>query len=401
MSTRTLSRCSRRRASSRATPRVAKRAAFTLIELLVVVAVIAILLSILLPALQSARESARAATCGAGMRNFGNGFGIYFAENSEWIPGCNTTGVAVRRHQGTDEAYFNSRMPVQSFDWMTPIVRPSMEMSSSWARRWHDLVNRFMCPSQRTYRAIVYPGSTGIPQSERDFFNNNQWTALSYLMPVHFQHWGLNYRERGPQAYAFGVHAVNNSSLIYAITAPPDPTPEHDGIAWEASHFTYKSRLPEVGKPSEKIAVADGTRYYDATAGYIDFDVSPNPQYFGSFTSSGAWWSGCRSYGVKAGTRNWNNRSVSVGSRGRGVNLELSYRHGPQRGAGASGSAQQNKGRINALFFDGSIRRLNDKESRNPMYWYPSGTKVRPGLSPGEMMIEGYLVQKGSDYFIP
>jgi hypothetical protein len=31
---------------------------------------------------------------------------------------------------------------------------------------------------------------------------------------------------------------------------------------------------------------------------------------------------------------------------------------------------------INAMVFDGSVRRLTDQESRHPVLWYPKGTQV-------------------------
>ena len=72
---------------------------------------------------------------------------------------------------------------------------------------------------------------------------------------------------------------------------------------------------------------------------------------------------------------NWSGRKVSTGvnSPGNGRQLELSYRHGASRGGV---TAQTNKASINALFFDGSVRRLNDRASRNPVFWYPKGAPV-------------------------
>jgi prepilin-type N-terminal cleavage/methylation domain-containing protein/prepilin-type processing-associated H-X9-DG protein len=60
--------------------------AFTLIELLVVVAIIALLISILLPSLQNARRQAKAAMCASNLRQVGQGFGIYLAENRAVYP---------------------------------------------------------------------------------------------------------------------------------------------------------------------------------------------------------------------------------------------------------------------------------------------------------------------------
>lgn len=56
---------------------------FTLIELLVVVAIIALLISILLPSLRNARDQAKAVVCGSQLKQLGNAYQIYFAENRD------------------------------------------------------------------------------------------------------------------------------------------------------------------------------------------------------------------------------------------------------------------------------------------------------------------------------
>ena len=352
--------------------------AFTLIELLVVVAIIALLVSILLPALAGARESARAAICGEKLRNFGTGFGTYFTEYQEWIPGCNTSGFEVRMKAGTPEGYYNSRVPVQSFDWMTPILRTTLELPSGWAARWRDLINKFACPSQPTYTNVPYGlGSLNAPLSETDFFKSHDYVPISYLMPVHFQYWGSDY-----------VNTVlGTPDTPYASPIPPRTEPNN----WEAGLGTYKSVLNQVGSPGQKICVADGHRYLDAASGFVDFDPTQDPQYFGSFTSSGAWWSGDTSYGVRLSPRpsmNWSRQPVTEGAPAQGLNMTLSYRHG-QRGS-LTGDARDNKGKINALFFDGSVRRLADQDSRKSVYWYPKGAKVSTTSVGGKVMIDEY-----------
>lgn len=346
----------------------ARPRAFTLIELLVVVAIIAVLMSILLPSLRAARESARAVVCGQLQRDLGNGLQTYLTENKDWIPGINTSGVKIRRVEGLINEYYNPRMPVQSYDWITPLISMSTEMQAQRAQRFKEIMNRFACPSQRFYKTVFYPAGLAECVDSQDFMDDpDDWTPLSYLMPVHFQLWGADYEHDGSgSGILLDTHVSNPSFGIWAETMR---------TGWEAYHDTYKSNLNQIGNASTKIACADGTRYL--AEDLLDFDPNPVPGDFGSFTSSGAWWGGSTAYGVKNGTFNWSGRRVNTGgySPGQGRQLELSYRHGLTRGT-ASGSALDNRGTINAAFFDGSVRRLNDKQSRNPVFWYPKGTKV-------------------------
>jgi len=365
---------SRERSQSADRPlRPSLSSAFTLIELLVVVAIIALLVSILLPALSGARESARAALCGEKLRGFATGFATYYAEYQEWIPGCNTSGFAVRAKKGTDGGYYDSKMPVQTYDWMTPLLRTTMEMPSGLGERWADLINKFACPSQPSYKVVRYTLTTGVPQPDLDYIDSHNYLVLSYLMPVHFQYWGSDYVDQ-----VLGANVSNPNNMLKVMTDPN---------GWEApSPSSYKSLLNQVGSTGQKVCVADGNRYFNATDGYVDFDPSPDPNQFGSFTSSGAAWAGDTSYGVKQGTKNWTGQAVSVQPPGQGLNLPISYRHG-QHGS-LSGDAHDNKGKINAMFFDGSVRRYSDQDSRRSVYWYPKGSKVNKTNT--EFMLDEY-----------
>ena len=150
---------------------------------------------------------------------------------------------------------------------------------------------------------------------------------------------------------------------------------------WEVLSQDYHGRIGEIGMPAKKAFVADGTRFLDESR-LLDFDVSPNPTSFGSFTSAGAWWRGDRSYGVKGGTTNWDGQSSSVAPPADGDNLPLSYRHSAPGGV-VGGSAQDNPGTINILCFDGHVERRNDKTSRDIQLWYPKGSVV---MKPAEGM---------------
>lgn len=338
-----------------------RRMAFTLIELLVVVAIIALLVSILLPSLSAAREQARAAKCGSHLRGFGSGLHTYTTENKEWLPGVNTTGVPLRIAvlRNRKEELRRPDLPAQTFDWLSPLLRgETTDLGRNRAERFARLVNDdYRCPSQTTTNSIIY--RTDFPDAE-DFRAIGEWRAISYLMPAAFQLFGTSLYEK---------HILDNFSgrPIYAYTWPR---------RFETDTRDYVARISRVGPPARKIAVTDGTRYL-ARNGELDHDVVPDPGlFFGSFTDGGAWWCGSTAYGVGVDTSTWDGRRVPRGSPSDGRNLALTYRHGSVDRSRVTRSVFDNKGAINALFFDGHVARLTDRESRRIEYWYPTDSVV-------------------------
>jgi hypothetical protein len=341
-----------------------------------VVAIIALLISILLPSLRSAQEQARMVVCGNHMRLFGNGLAVYVNDNEDYLPGCNTSGVALRSLKlmwgSRPDSLYRPDMPVQSFDWMTPIVCGEMELPAIRAERFKFLMSEFRCPSQR-YTATFYPGGYADSPDKPELDEEVPFPAVSYLMPVHFQYVGQH--QKGT---VLGYMKQEDVSLlpVRALAAP---------LSWETCTDDFLPRIDRVGQPSRKIFVADGTRYLDSDSELLDIDPAPEPSWFGSFTTSGGWWSGSTAYGVSGDSTNWDGAGVDRGSPGGGKNLALSYRHGAFDGVSDtfSGDAHDNKGRIESLFFDGHVQALTDRKSREVHYWYPTGTIVR---NPGEGM---------------
>ena len=351
--------------------------AFTLIELLVVIAIIALLMSILMPALGKARKQARTTVCGANLHARGSELHVYFNDNNDWIPGVNTTGLANREYQRQSEAepYQHSDMPVQPFDWMTPVISQGTALPHKRAERFALFLNKYSCPSQKEVSLAMPFGNT--PDLE-DFYEIPSWTAVSYLMPVYFQYWG----EDDAYQHRLGYYRGLPMRLpVWALAAP-----EYYSTV-EVKR--YRSRLNRVGTPSGKIMVADGHRYLDDN-NRVDHDIQVTPEDFGVFATSGAWWGGSTAYGVVQGSENWDGESMNYPTPGRGQNLALTYRHGSaSRG---SGRAQDNKGIINAMFFDGHIERLGDKASRKIDYWYPRGAEVVNGANGMTDRENGYIV---------
>lgn len=363
--------------------------AFTLIELLVVVAIIALLVSILLPNLGQAREQARGAVCGQRLRDFANGLSIYTTENQDWIPGMNTTGFALRQVEQliNDTSLLNRpKMPVQTTDWMTPILSASQELPASRAERWKVLFDRYRCPSQRYTSALYNQQPT---PDKPDFVKLSPWPAASYKMPAWFQYVG-QFSKR-----ALGRMPHPNPSVIIAIMT------ESARTNWEVAVDHYEPRITSVGPAARKIFVSDGTRFVGTAAKAIDHDIAPVPRFttggpilnYGAFSNSGGWWSGGNDMGGRPGSLTWQGTTVPGNPMERdGSNLPVTYRHGtPSDGAR---TVQDNRGKINAVFFDGHVDRFSDRESREIYYWYPSGARVQDsGLSEGMTQVpQGFVV---------
>jgi len=337
------------------------RRAFTLVELLVVIAIIALLISMLLPSLKRARDQAKALKCGSQLHGLGRGLHIYGVENDEWIPGRNTSGfdtwVASQPVGGAMERLSRAQIPVQTFDWMTPILRVTTTLPANRPQRFRTIFDEYRCASVN-FKSVVFTGSAP-PDNvlfAQDVARYGPYFGVSYLMPVHFQYWG---RADAAKRYV-GYHPTAPTTLGLPVAANPD--------FYEVRIDRYRSRLNAVGAPAEKIAVADGTRFLPSH-NVLDFDHHQNPQWFGSFTCAGGWWRGSQAWGV------------SPYNDSRGKNLPLSYRHYDG---------------MEAMFFDGHVERLSQRQSRKIDYWYPRGgvvVKSHEGIDDYADYPNGYVIR--------
>jgi prepilin-type N-terminal cleavage/methylation domain-containing protein/prepilin-type processing-associated H-X9-DG protein len=364
---------------TKGTPRAGR--AFTLIELLVVVAIIALLLSILLPSLQCAREEAKAVKCGVNLRQLGLGMHGYINEHDGWVPGVNTSGLSfwLTALQSDDflETLRHPGNPVQQWDWMTPSLRYEMEMDGNRAERYEFLTSVFACPTIKPIKidTLFSPNDAPDRPDWMEVLRDKGLRAVSYLAAGAFQMWGRDYANQ-----RFGPGGL-----------PDTPRPFVPGETWVVNWDSYRSNIERMGVPARKVAAADGTRYL-AEDGRLDMHPKPFDVTYGSFADAGAWFARSPAYGPGRGTPNWDGTEISVGAEADGANLPLSYRHGCIGGK-VPKSARENEGLINALFYDGHVSRLTDRESRNVEFWYPKGSKVIPSPDQGMTDLQvGFVV---------
>lgn len=374
------------------------RRALTMVDVAVAAAAVAVVALLMLPVLRVARGEARTVTCTTQLQSFGQLMAVFAAENEDWLPGVNTTGVALRElaflMSSDPNVLADPNLPVTSSDWMTPLLRQSEVLPARRAQKWGYLWTQYRCPAQDE-SSIVYQGSA--PPDKDEFVAMSPWPACSYLMPAAFQYWGSN------PNHPFGPEI--GRKIIPEL--PPEAWPRIYATQWPhqwevKTPASFSPKLTAVGPADRKIFVADGTRYMDADL-MVVHDISPVPSYFGAFSSAGGWYSAGSAYGVASGSENWDGDIVSDGSRSGGHNLGLSYRHfradpRPARATFAPFAAIEgplaaldtlefnwvppqthakgNVGAINAAFFDGHVGRMRDQASRSPQLWYPTGSVV-------------------------
>jgi prepilin-type N-terminal cleavage/methylation domain-containing protein/prepilin-type processing-associated H-X9-DG protein len=313
---------------------------FTLIELLVVIAIIALLISILLPSLGSARGVARQIVGLAMQKGLGEGQQMYGNNFKDFYAGLNTSGAYYQAiHAGgiiganLMLGETNSSMPTSTFDWISPVIGDSANLSPNRARRTQQIFNRWRCPAATRKNDTLY----GAASDRNDFVAataDGGFNQVSFLSPAAFHY----YSQRAADANLVPRIGLNNAFRLRVDnhTTPVDVTEK------------FSPRFEKVGiQLSMKAMIMDGTRYLDGNE--LDFDIASNPSWFGSFTDGGPIYHGSTAYG----------RDSSSPSGGQG--WKLSFRH-PNRS-------------MNVFFFDGHGASMKSEEAyREPKYWYPSGS---------------------------
>ena len=326
--------------------------AFTLVELLVVIGIIALLISILLPALQRARDAANGVACLANLRTLGQAMQIYVAENAGFIPGSANTSSRHFYPSGTLQnssplQYTTSTVPfpgpISVSDWCGPLARvlkvPIPETGVVKDR--YDAYRKtkyFLCPSNDGVLTSAFGSDPNTNAGAGQMLGYS--TSLTFLLT--------------PGAPASGVTTHTRIS---------------SGAGWWALPSGYVPKITKVGKPAEKIYMADGGKFASSTipANY-NLALAPTPNGsadsgpysdFGPFTIH---------------TRSYDRTKILTGA-GSVDGRVYAYRHGKKQSLLPVGSNY----RLNVVFYDGHGESLTETQAIDPNLWVPSKTTFPDG----------------------
>lgn len=336
--------------------RRARRGGFTLIELLVVVSIIALLSGILLPALGAAQGAARQVVCQSNIRSilqlqiiYGNDWRDHYS--SPVNVGTPYIGQALTEdgfQRGSDALLGTTTpdTPVSTQDWLSPLLGNNVDLHPNRARRHANLFNDYGCVAALVPYDEIYPFNSGGANDRIDFeavIGDTEILQASYLMPTGFAHLRNSDANREfleqlatPLRNVVRPFPSNVNSMMSHSNSPQQPR-------------SFKPLFTRVGTvPSDKVMFADATRYW--TGEILDFDISPAPSIYGSFTSSTPQF---------IGSTAWGEEGNDPGGQGQ---IELTFRH-----PGDS---------TNTAYFDGHVGSMSKEEVwGDPNPWHPTGTE--------------------------
>jgi prepilin-type processing-associated H-X9-DG protein len=186
---------------------------------------------------------------------------------------------------------------------------------------------------------------------------------VSYNTSRNFMWLGLDAQvERPPGSPHWSLHRPGTGfarvSPSYADQPPTD----------------YVPFLEQVGRASDKVFIADGSRY-NAILLPPDYDIDPLTSWGGAFADSGPYYDYTRAWhrwaAPGAKSRVIQQIFISLGAQD---NRLYAYRHGNR-------VPYQPDFRMNVGFFDGHVELLNSRDSAKPHLWLPTGGTLRRDAS--------------------
>lgn len=207
-------------------------------------------------------------------------------------------------------------------------------------------------PAQGEVSAPFFKSSVQPDGVDGTFFSVQ--TAGSYVAAREFLWWGQGVSK--PPRWAGSGFWGDDVQATFTSTSNAYPR-----LPGSASARSYRPYIQRIGTPSEKIRLADGTRYQREDLDAIDHDVRAIGSFGGAFADIGAW------SNIEDGVGSTNTRAWPSGENEAGQDMtRVSFRHGDSETA-----------RGNTLRFDGSVVLMDIDDARDPALWMPRGSRVR------------------------
>jgi prepilin-type N-terminal cleavage/methylation domain-containing protein/prepilin-type processing-associated H-X9-DG protein len=226
------------------------RAAFTLVELLVVIGIIALLISMLLPALNGARKAADRTKCLAYLKEIGNGFAMYAADNKGWWP--------VAAH------YYQNDIP--GITW------------KARDKRWHDFIAKYVQGPQ----AVTAPDGTVYKDREMNFNGTVGFRAIQAAGTTY-----ANHGEFGTTVDPVWIGTMRDRNSVLS-GCPTWNRVGHNGGQYNygANNGYVMSKFP---KSPGDMRTAAGALYPDKIAWIIEDDGTAGSKFAGRYFKASAW----------------------------------------------------------------------------------------------------------------
>ena len=306
-----------------------RKRGITLCETMVIILCLTAVVPILLAAMPEFNRPNREAMCAYRLGRIGSAMIQYTIENELYLPGSPGTSGAQLIFDYPEASYDETNMPTdvtETWDWAGPLATYfNMSLDPDRAVRTKQLrKGHFWCPSNNYVSTpYTYAGDPPPPWGNTRMISYNTMRDMLY------------YGDNARLDPALENHARYVSGWNTAI-------PE-----------TYEPKIINVGNPSQKAFLADGSRFTWINEGnlellyYVDFKA----QYGGSFSSNTptAYEDYLRSFLLDPSA------------------MEISYRHKHGEIPG-----------INVVHFDGHVEWVSEPDTRHPDRWYPTGTLIPP-----------------------